>query len=200
MGIATGAALSAKLLGNGRVSICFFGDGALNQGVLHEACNLSAIWKLPVVFVCENNQYAMSARADHFTSVPDPSVRAVAYGFPGVNVDGMDVLAVYKAASEAVERARSGEGPTFLVSTTYRMLGHHVGDPLNYRDKAEVDEWQPKDPIRQFRSYLIDNGVISEAEADQIDREVAAQVDEAVEFGKSSKEPSPDILMDDIYA
>jgi TPP-dependent pyruvate/acetoin dehydrogenase alpha subunit len=200
MGIATGAALSAKLLGNGRVSICFFGDGALNQGVLHEACNLSAIWKLPVVFVCENNQYAMSARADHFTSVPDPSVRAVAYGFPGVNVDGMDVLAVYKAASEAVERARSGGGPTFLVSTTYRMLGHHVGDPLNYRDKAEVDEWQPRDPIRQFRSYLIDNGVIDEAGADQIDREVAAQVDEAVEFGKSSKEPSPDILMDDIYA
>jgi TPP-dependent pyruvate/acetoin dehydrogenase alpha subunit len=97
MGIATGAALSAKLLGNGRVSICFFGDGALNQGVLHEACNLSAIWKLPVVFVCENNQYAMSARADHFTSVPDPSVRAVAYGFPGVNVDGMDVLATTSA-------------------------------------------------------------------------------------------------------
>src|SRR5215207_4672576 len=117
MGLATGAALAARLQGTGRVSICFFGDGALNQGILHEVSNLSAIWKLPVVFVCENNQYAMSARADHFTSVPDPSVRAVAYGFPGVNVDGMDTLAVYRATVEAAERARAGQGPSLIVAT-----------------------------------------------------------------------------------
>jgi pyruvate dehydrogenase E1 component alpha subunit len=200
MGIATGAGLSAKLLGNGRVSVCFFGDGALNQGVLHEACNLSAIWKLPVVFVCENNQYAMSARADHFTSVPDPSVRALAYGFPGVNVDGMDILAVHRAAVEAVERARSGDGPSLLVATTYRLLGHHVGDPLNYRDRDEVEEWRKKDPIERFKADLLDRGVLTAAEAERLEQEVAAKVDEASEFAKSSPEPSTDILMEDIYA
>jgi pyruvate dehydrogenase E1 component alpha subunit len=200
MGIATGAGLSAKLLGNGRVSVCFFGDGALNQGVLHEACNLSAIWKLPVVFVCENNQYAMSARADRFTSVPDPSVRAVAYGIPGLNVDGMDILAVHRAAAEAVERARAGEGPTFLVATTYRLLGHHVGDPLNYRDREEVEEWRKKDPIERFKAHLLDRGVLTAAEAEQLEQDVAAKVDQASEFAKSSPEPSVEILMEDIYA
>jgi len=144
MGIATGAGLSAKLLGNGRVSVCFFGDGALNQGILHESMNLAAIWKLPVIYVCENNQFAMSARVQVMTAVSDPSIRAVAYGIPGVNVDGMDVLTVFRAASEAVERARAGEGPSFIVATTYRFLGHHVGDPLNYRTKEEVDVWREK--------------------------------------------------------
>src|SRR6266542_319254 len=200
IGIATGSALSASVLGTDRVSICFFGDGALNQGVLHEACNLSAIWKLPVVFVCENNQYAMSARADQFTSVPDPSVRAVAYGIPGVNIDGMDVLAVYRAATEAIGRARAGEGPSFLVATTYRMLGHHVGDPLNYRDKAEVEEWSKKDPIAGFKSYLLGNRVMTEAEAERIEQDVVEQIEQAIEFAKASPDPSPDILMEDIYA
>jgi pyruvate dehydrogenase E1 component alpha subunit len=200
MGIATGSALSMKLLGKDLVSICFFGDGALNQGVLHEACNLSAIWKLPVIFVCENNQYAMSARADQFTSVSDPSVRATAYGIPGVNVDGMDILAVHRAASEAIERARAGEGPSFLVATTYRYFGHHVGDPLNYRDKSEVDEWRKKDPIAGLKAYLLEHGVLDEAEAERIEQDVVAQVEEAIEFAKSSPDPSPDILMEDIYA
>jgi pyruvate dehydrogenase E1 component alpha subunit len=200
MGIATGAGLSAKLLGNGRVSVCFFGDGALNQGVLHEAMNLSAIWKLPVVFVCENNQFAMSARAEHFTSVPDPSVRAVGYGIPGVNVDGMDVLAVNRAATEAVERARSGGGPSFIVCTTYRLLGHHVGDPLNYRDKEEVDVWREKDPIERFRTTLVERGIASEDEVAAIEREVVEAVGGASDFAKESPEPRPSTLMDDIYA
>ena len=200
MGIATGSALSAKLLGTDRVSICFFGDGALNQGVLHEACNLSAIWKLPVIFVCENNQYAMSARADHFTSVPDPSVRAVAYGFPGINVDGMEILKVHAVASEAIERARRGEGPTLIVATTYRYFGHHVGDPLNYRDKAEVDEWRKKDPIAGFKAHLLEQGMLDEAEAERIEQDVVARVEEAIDFAKSSPDPSRDTLMEDIYA
>ncbi len=200
MGIATGAGLSAKLLGNGRVSVCFFGDGALNQGVLHEAMNLSAIWKLPVVFVCENNQFAMSARSEFFTSVPDPSVRAVSYGIPGVNVDGMDVMAVYRAASEAVERARDGNGPSFIVGTCYRLLGHHVGDPLNYREKEEVDVWREKDPIDRFRASLIEKGLVSEDEAVAIEKDVAERVNVASEFAKDSAEPPPSILMDDIYA
>jgi len=200
MGIATGSALSAKLLGTDRVSICFFGDGALNQGVLHEACNLSAIWKLPVIFVCENNQYAMSARADHFTSVPDPSVRAVAYGFPGINVDGMEILKVHAVASEAIERARRGEGPTLIVATTYRYFGHHVGDPLNYRDKSEVDEWRKKDPIAGFKAHLLEQGMLDEAEAERIEQDVVARVEEAIEFAKSSPDPSRETLMEDIYA
>ena len=200
MGIATGAALSSKVLGTDRANVCFFGDGALNQGVLHEACNLSAIWKLPVIFVCENNQYAMSARADRFTSVPDPSVRAVAYGIPGVSVDGMDILAVHRAATEAVAHARAGDGPSFIVATTYRYFGHHVGDPLNYRDKAEVDEWRKKDPIAAFKAYLLEQGVLDEGEAERIEQDVVARVEEAIEFARSSPDPSPEILMEDIYA
>jgi pyruvate dehydrogenase E1 component alpha subunit len=200
MGIATGAGLSAKLLGNGRVSVCFFGDGALNQGVLHESMNLAAIWKLPVVFVCENNQFAMSSRAEQFTSVSDPSVRAVAYGIPGVNVDGMDVLGVFRAASEAVERARAGEGPSFIVCTTYRMLGHHVGDPLNYRTKEEVDDWRDKDAILRFRAFLVDHGVATEEETTAIEQDVQGRVDKASDFAKASAEPDVSTLMDDIYA
>ncbi len=200
MGIATGAALSAKVLGTDRANVCFFGDGALNQGVLHEACNLSAIWKLPVIFVCENNQYAMSAPAARFTSVADPSVRAVAYGIPGVPVDGMDILAVHRAATEAVARARAGDGPTFIVATTYRFFGHHVGDPLNYRDKSEVDEWRKRDPIAGFKAYLLEHGILDEPEAERIEQDVVARVEEAIEFARSSPDPSPDILMEDIYA
>ncbi|MFN8525221.1 MAG: thiamine pyrophosphate-dependent dehydrogenase E1 component subunit alpha [Chloroflexota bacterium] len=200
MGIATGSALSAKVLGTDRVSVCFFGDGALNQGVLHEALNLSAIWKLPAIFVCENNQFAMSSRAEKFTSVPDPSVRAVAYGIPGVNVDGMDILAVHRATMDAVARARRGDGPSFIVATTYRFLGHHVGDPLNYRDRSEVDPWRERDPIERFRNYMVDNGIATEEKLDQIKAEVAQAVDHASDFAKGSAEPDPSILMEDIYA
>src|SRR5438270_7368417 len=126
IGLATGAALAAQRAGRDDVTLCFFGDGALNQGVLHESANLAAIWKLPVVYICENNQYAMSARADKFTSVPDPEVRAKAYGFPGVSCDGMDVMAVYRTVADAVARARAGEGPSLVVCVTYRYFGHHV--------------------------------------------------------------------------
>ncbi len=200
MGIATGAGLSAKILGNGKVSVCFFGDGALNQGILHESMNLAAIWKLPVVYVCENNQFAMSARVQNMTAVADPAVRAVAYGIPGSNVDGMDVLAVFRAASEAIERARAGHGPSFIVATTYRFLGHHVGDPLNYRTKEEVDPWRDKDAIERLRNYLIDNGVASEEETKAIEADVQGQVDTASAAGKQAAEPDPANLMTDIYA
>jgi pyruvate dehydrogenase E1 component alpha subunit len=200
MGIATGAGLSAKILGNGRVSVCFFGDGALNQGILHESMNLAAIWKLPVIYVCENNQFAMSARVQEMTAVPDPAVRAVAYGIPGQNVDGMDVLAVFRAASEAVERARAGQGPSFIVATTYRFLGHHVGDPLNYRTKEEVDPWRDKDAIERLRAYLIENRVATEEETQAIEAEVQGQVDSASSDAKQAIEPDPSTLMDDIYA
>jgi pyruvate dehydrogenase E1 component alpha subunit len=200
MGIATGAGLSAKILNNGRVSVCFFGDGALSEGILHESMNLAAIWKLPVVFICENNQFAMSARVQVMTAVPDPAVRAVAYGIPGQNVDGMDVLAVFRAASEAVERARAGHGPSFIVATTYRFLGHHVGDPLNYRTKEEVDPWREKDAIERLRNYLVDNHLASEEETRAIEAEVQNEVDTASTNAKAAAEPNPSNLMTDIYA
>jgi len=200
IGLATGAALAAQLAGRDDVTLCFFGDGALNQGVLHESANLAAIWKLPVVYICENNQYAMSARADRFTSVPDPEVRAKAYGFPGVSCDGMDVMAVYRTVADAVARARAGEGPSLVVCVTYRYFGHHVGDPLNYRDKAEVDAWKTKDPIDRFQRDLIAHRVLTSDEADRLAAAVTQEIDAAVAFAKASPEPEVEALMEDVYA
>lgn len=200
IGLATGAALAARLAGRDEVSLCFFGDGALNQGIFHEAANLAAIWRLPVVYVCENNQYAMSARADRFTSVPDPAVRATAYGFPGTGCDGMDVLEVYRTVGRAVARARAGEGPSLVVCVTYRYLGHHVGDPLNYRDKTEVEQWRRRDPIERFRATLERHRVLTAQEADVLRAEVEQEIEEAVAFAKASPEPDPSALMEDVYA
>jgi acetoin:2,6-dichlorophenolindophenol oxidoreductase subunit alpha len=200
IGLAAGAALAAQLAGRDDVTVCFFGDGALNQGILHESANLAAIWKLPVVFVCENNQYAMSARADKFTSVPDPTVRATAYGFPGVGCDGMDVLAVYRAVADAAARARAGGGPSLIVCVTYRYFGHHVGDPLNYRDKAEVDAWRRRDPIERFEQTLIGRGVLAAADVERLRGEVAGEIESAVAFAKASPEPELTALMEDVYA
>ena len=200
IGLATGAALAAQLAGRDEVTVCFFGDGALNQGVLHESANLAAIWNLPVVYVCENNQYAMSARADKFTSVPDPTVRASAYGFPGFSCDGMDVLAVYRTAADAVARARAGTGPSLVVCVTYRFFGHHVGDPLNYRDPAEVEVWRARDPIERFRRELIEHGVMTAEQADALQADVVREIEAAIAFARSSPEPEVDTLMEDIYA
>jgi pyruvate dehydrogenase E1 component alpha subunit len=200
MGLATGAALATKLAGRDEVAVCFFGDGALNQGIFHEAANMAAIWGLPVVYVCENNQYAMSARVDRFTSVPDPSVRAGSYGFPGLSCDGMDALAVYKTVGGAVARARAGGGPSLVVCLTYRYLGHHVGDPLNYRDKAEVEAWRTKDPIERLRAALVERRVLTAAEVDGLRAEVEREIDDAVAFAKASPEPDPSTLAEDVYA
>ncbi len=200
VGLATGAALAARLAGRDDVGLCFFGDGALNQGILHEAANLAAIWKLPIVYVCENNQYAMSARADRFTSVPDPAVRATAYGFPGVSCDGMDVFAVYRTVGRAVARARSGDGPSLVVCETYRFMGHHVGDPLNYRDKAEVEQWRTRDPIERFRQVLAARKILPAADADALRAEVEREIEDAVAFAKASPEPPLSQLAEDVYA
>jgi pyruvate dehydrogenase E1 component alpha subunit len=200
IGLATGAALTAKLQKTGAVAICFFGDGALEQGILHETTNLAAIWKLPVVYVCENNQYAMSARADWSVAGGDPAKRAAGYGIPGVTVDGMDMFAVNAAASEFVERARRGDGPAYLVCNTYRYHGHHAGDPLNYREKEEVDRWRQADPIERVKRIAIERGVLSAAEIEQLEGRIEAQIEEAVEFAKNSPEPTLDQLMTDIYA
>jgi pyruvate dehydrogenase E1 component alpha subunit len=200
MGLATGAALTAKLQGTGAVAVCFFGDGALNQGILHEVSNLAAIWSLPVVFVCENNHYAMSASAEWTVAGGNPAARAAGYGIPGVSVDGMDVRAVHAAALDLVARARRGDGPSYLVADTYRFLGHHAGDPLNYRDKAEVDRWRQSDPIDRLARQLIVDGLMTGAALDALDDEIRAAIEEAVAFAKASPHPSVDQLMTDIYA
>jgi acetoin:2,6-dichlorophenolindophenol oxidoreductase subunit alpha len=200
MGLATGAALTALLQKTGSVAVCFFGDGALEQGILHETTNLAAIWKLPVVYVCENNQYAMSARSDWSVAGGDPARRAAGYGIPGVSVDGMDLFAVNSVASELVERARRGDGPSYLVCNTYRFHGHHAGDPLNYREKEEVERWRQQDPIERVKTAAVDRGVLSGAEIADLERRIESQIDEAVEFARSSPEPTLDQLMTDIYA
>jgi len=200
MGLATGAALTAKLQNSGAVAICFFGDGALEQGILHETTNLAAIWKLPVVFVCENNQYAMSARSDWSVAGGDPAGRAAAYGIPGVTVDGMDLFAVNQTAGELVDRARRGDGPAYMVCTTYRYHGHHAGDPLNYREREEVDRWRQQDPIERVKRVVVEQGALSPEQITQLEQQIEAQVEEAVEFAKSSPDPTPDQLMTDIYA
>lgn len=200
MGLATGAALTAKLQGTGSVAVCFFGDGALEQGILHETTNLAAIWKLPVVYVCENNQYAMSTRSDWSIAGGDPAGRAAAYGIPGVTVDGMDLLAVHATASEFVERARRGEGPAYVVCTTYRYHGHHAADPLNYREREEVERWRQIDGIERVKRAVVERGVMLAADVAELERQVQAQIDEAVEFARNSPDPTPDQLMTDIYA
>ncbi|MFN8532556.1 MAG: thiamine pyrophosphate-dependent dehydrogenase E1 component subunit alpha [Dehalococcoidia bacterium] len=200
MGLATGAALTAKLQGSGAVSVCFFGDGALNQGVLHEVSNLAAIWSLPVLFVCENNQYAMSAAAEWTIAGGDPAGRSASYGIPGVTVDGMDVAAVFQATQNLVARARTGGGPSYLVATTYRFVGHHAGDPLNYRSKDEVDRWRARDPITQLGAALEARNFASPEDLARIDAEVLSSIDEAVAFAQQSPQPAPGDLLADIFA
>ena len=200
MGLATGAALTARLQHTGSVAVCFFGDGALEQGVLHETTNLAAIWKLPVVYVCENNQYAMSTRSDWSVAGGDPASRAAGYGIPGLTVDGMDLVAVHSAACDFVERARRGDGPAYLICTTYRYHGHHAADPLNYREREEVERWRQVDPIQRVKRAVVGGGVMTAAEVAELERGVEAEIEAAVEFGKASPEPDPDQLMTDIYA
>src|SRR6185503_13589099 len=200
MGLATGAALTSVLQKTGSVAICFFGDGALQQGILHETTNLAAIWRLPVVYVCENNQYAMSARSDWSIAGGDPAKRAAGYGIPGVSVDGMDLFAVHTNATELIERARRGEGPSYLVCNTYRFHGHHAGDPLNYREKEEVERWREQDPIEHVKRVILDRAAMRADEMAELESRIEAQIEEAVEFARTSPDPTPDQLMTDIYA
>jgi TPP-dependent pyruvate/acetoin dehydrogenase alpha subunit len=200
MGLATGAALSCQLRGNDNVSIAFFGDGGINQGVFYECANMAAAWKLPIVFLCENNQYAMSASIVQMTGLEDLSVRAQAFGFPGVTVDGMNVLAVYETTAAAVARARRGDGPSLIVAKTYRLRGHNVGDTERYRTREEVGQWQAMDPIPAFRAKLIERAVLTEATATALEEQVQRELAEAEEFARNSPEPALDTLMEDVYA
>jgi TPP-dependent pyruvate/acetoin dehydrogenase alpha subunit len=198
--IATGAALSATYRGTDQVCVCFFGDGTSNRGTFHEAANAAALWKLPVVWLCENNFYAVSVHVRDSTSVENIADRAAAYGIPGRIVDGMDVVAVYEAVSEAVERARRGRGPSLIEAKTYRFRGHFEGDPDSYRGRDEVDEWKKRDPIPALAKRLVAEGLATEPDLDTIRARVQREVDEAAEEALRAPMPSPDRIFQYVYA
>ncbi len=198
--LAVGAALTSKLKNLGRVAVAFFGDGGANQGVLHESMNLASVWKLPVIFCCENNGYAESTPVEYALSTANVSDRAAGYNMPGINVDGMDVFAVYDAAGQAVARARAGEGPSLLECRTYRFYGHTVFDnPLSYRTKEEEDHWRARDPLKLFREAVLPLGDITLEELDQIDAEAAQLMEDAIKFADESPLPDPLEIYDDVY-
>ena len=198
--IAVGAGLSASYRGTDQVCACFFGDGATNQSTFHEGLNMAAIWNLPVVFVCENNNYGISMSQARHQAIKDVSDRAAAYGMPGIAVDGNDVMAVYEAASEAVARARKGQGPTLIECKTYRQHGHFEGDPAPYKPAEEQAAWMKRDPIPNFRKYLIDNGVADEDELCGIEAGVAKEVSDAIEFAAAQPWPDADSVVVDVYS
>ena len=198
--IAVGAALSAKLRETKQVVACFFGEGASNQGTFHESLNFASVWRLPVVFVCENNLYAMGTRQSRVMNIDNVADRATAYGLPGMMVDGNDVLAVYGVALTAVERSRGGEGPTLIECKTYRHKGHSRVDPAKYRPKDEVQEWLGKDPVKLLKKRLIQESVLSESEIAGIEKEIEARIEEAVKFAVASPFPTPQEALQDVYA
>ncbi len=198
--LAVGAGLTSKLKNLGRVAVAFFGDGGANQGVLHESMNLASVWKLPVIFCCENNGYAESTPVEYALSTANVSDRAAGYDMPGINVDGMDVFAVYDAAGQAVARARAGEGPSLLECRTYRFYGHTVFDnPLSYRTKEEEDHWRARDPLKLFREAVLPLGEITQEELDQIDQEAAQLMEDAIKFADESPLPNQEEIYEDVY-
>ena len=198
--VAAGAALTAQVKGTDDVAIGVFGDGASNIGAFHEGLNLAAIWKLPVVFICENNQYGEYSRINLTTPIEDLADRAVSYGIPGIIVDGQDPDQTVKAIGDALERARSGGGPTLLEMKTYRYAGHSRADKAEYRPEGEFERWYQRDPINTFRAKLEAEGLLAEGQAAQIDQQVAARIEAAVETAKASPPASVDAMFQNIYA
>lgn len=197
--IAVGMALAQKRQGNGGVTACFFGDGAANEGAVHEALNMAAIWDLPVIFVCENNLYAASTPYNVAFKVENIADRAAAYGIPGVITDGSDVLAVYSAAGKSIERARGGGGPTLLECKTYRLCGHSRSDPLTYRSKDEEAAWRAREPIGRLAGQLKQAGQATDESLQQIERDVMTVIDDAVAFAESSPDPQPVDTLRHVY-
>jgi pyruvate dehydrogenase E1 component alpha subunit len=197
--LSTGIALADKYRGSDAVTLCFFGDGASNIGYFHEALNLAGVWDLPIVFICENNQYGMGTSVSRASAVPEIRQKAVAYGMPNDQVDGMELLAVREAVSSAIEHVRAGEGPYFLEVHTYRYRGHSMGDPERYRKQDEVRRWQAEDPIGRFEKVLLERGV-SQDEIEAAEARAAQTIADAVKFAEESPFPPPEELWTDIYA
>ena len=198
--IAVGTALASRVRGTRQVTAAFFGDGAANEGAAHEAFNLACVWDLPIVFVCENNLYAALTPQSAHTKGTVIADRAAGYGMRGVRVDGNDVLAVYAAASAAIDAARAGEGPTLIEAMTYRWHGHHEGDRMAYRTKEEMNAWREQDPIPRFGAWLDARGYLTAVEDERLVADVKAEIEAATEFARQSPWPAPEAALEDVYA
>jgi pyruvate dehydrogenase E1 component alpha subunit len=199
MPLACGMALANKKLGNNKVVLCIFGDGAVNEGEFHESLNLASVWKLPVIFLCENNFFGMGTDIRLVSAVIEVYKRAEAYAMPSEQVDGMSVLDMYEATRRAAARARSGQGPVFLEAITYRFRGHSMADPEFYRRKEDVSPWRDLDPIRKFREHLSASGMLGDDEFKSIEAEIEDVVNEATRFAEESPDPPPEALYQDVY-
>ncbi len=197
--MATGAALGFQMRKEKRVSLAFFGDGATNEGSFHEAANQAAVWKLPVIFFLENNLYGEGTALHRSTPIEELALRATSYGFPGVVVDGMDILAVFDAVREARERAIAGEGPTLIEAKTYRYRGHYEGDPQVYRTQEEVQSWQRKDAIVRFRAKLVESGLFDDGDLEEMEGSVIMQLNEAVSFAANAPKPQVEDALAGVY-
>jgi TPP-dependent pyruvate/acetoin dehydrogenase alpha subunit len=197
--LACGSALTAKVLGTDEVTICFFGDGAAEQGTIHESMNLAGIWKLPVVFVCENNMYAVTTPSSYHCAAGEICARAAGYGMPGAAIDGTDVFAVYEVSGEAIQRARRGEGPSLIEARAFRYYGHFVGDPQNYKTEKELQDYKDRDPITTFTKQVLKHHLISEAELAKMDHWAKEAVEGAVRFAEESPYPAPEECLTDVY-
>ncbi|MFP7472304.1 thiamine pyrophosphate-dependent dehydrogenase E1 component subunit alpha [Niallia taxi] len=198
--LAVGAALTSKIKNENYVVLCFFGDGASNEGSFHESLNLAAIWDLPVVFICENNQYGMSGPVKDMTRIENIADRAGSYGIPGKVVDGLDMIEIMNSVHEAVEHARNSKGPSLIEMKTYRWKGHSKSDAKKYRTREEEKEWREKDGIKRFKDTLINSGVLTEETAKQLQEEAYEEIEKAVTFAENSPEPSLDRILEDVYA
>jgi pyruvate dehydrogenase E1 component alpha subunit len=197
--LACGAGLTAKVKGTDQVTICFFGDGASEQGTMHESMNLASIWKLPVIFVCENNGFAQTTPSHYHCAAEDVADRATGYNMPGFSVDGTDLFAVYEAAGEAIARARRGEGPTLIECKAFRYYGHFQGDNLSYYTEEDKARQKARDPIDKFAKRVVERQLISETELAEIDARAKKVLDEAVQFAEQSPYPALDAILTDVY-
>lgn len=198
--IAAGAAMTAQMDGDGRVVVAFFGDGASSQGALHEAMNIASLWKLPLIFFCENNKYAVSTPTSEGVCTKTIAERAAGYCIPGERIDGNDPIASYKATGRAIKRARGGEGPSLIEAVTYRWEGHFYGEPGIYRPKGELEEWKAKDPIPRFAKHMIDHGFARQQQLDAIRKEVDEEVNKAATFALNSPKPAIEEIGRYVYA
>ncbi len=197
--IAVGAGLGIKMKETSQVVVAFFGDGASNTGAFHESLNFASIFKLPVIFINENNQYASTAKKQEMTAIENISDRATSYSMPGITIDGNDVLSVYETAKVAIERARTQKGPSLIEAKTYRLKGHFVGDPTKYREQTEVDRFWEKEPIKRFETQLRNLKVLNQEEIDKIDKKLEIQIKEAINFSENSPEPFPEDALTDLF-
>jgi TPP-dependent pyruvate/acetoin dehydrogenase alpha subunit len=198
--IATGLSYACDNFEKGKIVVSFFGDGAINTGAFHESVNLASLWKLPIVFICENNQYAISTSVEKSSAVINLSERAKAYGIKGFNVDGNDIMKVLETTGDAVEMTRSGKGPVLIVFNTYRQMGHSIHDPRTYRTEAEEKRWKKKDPILHLENILRSEKAIDDKVIKEINNKIKNEIDDAVDFAKNSKKPEPEDMAKYVYA